>query len=185
MSSQPTQPKFKEGDIVRLKSGGPDMTVEGYVKQRNDSLTEFYNFNRIICTWFNGKEMQSNEFKPDSIEIKPKTTSRKRLTTQEIYSDDNQNFIGRFLLAAFMKSIHGQHDPVEVWNEVDAPKPDLADLMDILFHLEGENLIELFTEDGFGHFAEFRLTEKYRASITTSDEQKPAPIGFKTASSKS
>ncbi len=180
-----TQPKFKEGDIVRLKSGGPDMTVEGYVKQRNDSLKELYNYNRVICTWFKGKDMQSTEFNPDSLELKPKTTSRKRLTTQEIYSDDNQNFIGRFLFVAFMKSIHGQHDPVEIWKEIEAPKPDLADLMDILFHLEGENLIELFTEDGFGHFAEFRLTEKYRASIKTTEEQKPTPIGYKAVSPNS
>lgn len=37
-------PKFNQGDLVVLNSGGPTMTVEGYAKSDP---------NKVICTWFN------------------------------------------------------------------------------------------------------------------------------------
>jgi uncharacterized protein YodC (DUF2158 family) len=43
--------KFKEGSIVRLKSGGPEMTIE-LIKQNN-----------CVCVWFNhNNEIQRYEF---------------------------------------------------------------------------------------------------------------------------
>lgn len=46
---------FQLGDVVRLKSGGPAMTVHG------DS------YGNVICVWFVGTERKSGEFAPTSI----------------------------------------------------------------------------------------------------------------------
>ncbi len=51
--------KFKVGDVVQLKSGGPDMTV-------NDvpgSYAEYYH-----CQWFAGKKLESGNFPENSIQ---------------------------------------------------------------------------------------------------------------------
>jgi uncharacterized protein YodC (DUF2158 family) len=53
--------KFKIGDIVKLKSGGPDMTV-----QRFDAAYVYY-----TCQWFAGKKLESGNFEEASLE--PKT----------------------------------------------------------------------------------------------------------------
>lgn len=55
-----TGKEFEVGDIVRLKSGGPDMTV-----QRYDVGYEYYR-----CQWFAGKKLESGDFKPASLELK-------------------------------------------------------------------------------------------------------------------
>jgi len=52
--------EFKIGDIVRLKSGGPDMTV-----QRFDVAYAYY-----TCQWFAGKKLESGDFKEASLERK-------------------------------------------------------------------------------------------------------------------
>lgn len=49
---------LKAGDIVRLKSGGPDMTVE-YVD------TEL---SRCRCSWFDGKKLSHEFFQPEALE---------------------------------------------------------------------------------------------------------------------
>lgn len=49
-----TQKKFRIGDIVRLKSGGPDMAV-------NDISPD----GTIYCTWFSGKKNEKSRFHPD------------------------------------------------------------------------------------------------------------------------
>jgi uncharacterized protein YodC (DUF2158 family) len=51
--------KFKTGDIVRLKSGGPSMTVE--------SVSEVNG--RIWCQWFAGNRLNAGEFNSDSIDF--------------------------------------------------------------------------------------------------------------------
>jgi len=38
-----TAPKFKTGDVVQLRSGGPKMTVRGY----DEYVTE----PRVVCEW--------------------------------------------------------------------------------------------------------------------------------------
>lgn len=45
--------ELKVGDVVRLKSGGPDMTVTD-----TDVLSQDLNAN-IRCSWFDGKKAQS------------------------------------------------------------------------------------------------------------------------------
>ncbi len=54
---------FKVGDIVKLKSGGPDMTV----RIVTDSISKTY-----TCQWFAGKKLEQGVFPGDSLEpVKP------------------------------------------------------------------------------------------------------------------
>ncbi|HCQ8179606.1 YodC family protein [Morganella morganii] len=52
--------KFKAGDIVRLKSGGPDMTIKAFTLTQGEAY---------ICQWFAGKKLEQGFFKEDSIEL--------------------------------------------------------------------------------------------------------------------
>lgn len=56
--------EFKIGDVVRLKSGGPAMTVLGETRDINRQLT-----GKLMCTWFesSGKPIE-HLFAPESIE---------------------------------------------------------------------------------------------------------------------
>jgi uncharacterized protein YodC (DUF2158 family) len=49
---------MKIGDTVRLKSGGPLMTV-----------SELLDNARVICTWFDNNELKTATFPDDSVEI--------------------------------------------------------------------------------------------------------------------
>lgn len=49
---------FKEGEIVKLKSGGPDMTMDG--DRGSDG--------RIKCVWFDGATLNSSHFHEESVE---------------------------------------------------------------------------------------------------------------------
>lgn len=51
---------FNKGDIVRLKSGGPDMTVDG-TNQENEIVN---------CKWFDGSELKQSSFNRSSLEKK-------------------------------------------------------------------------------------------------------------------
>lgn len=53
------QAKFAVGDIVKLKSGGPEMTV----KTEPDSPSQYYD-----CQWFAGKKLESGRFPANSLE---------------------------------------------------------------------------------------------------------------------
>jgi uncharacterized protein YodC (DUF2158 family) len=58
--------KFKVGDIVQLKSGGPEMTVnQGPVSYRD----------AYHCQWFAGKKLESGDFPENS--LKPVTSDAK------------------------------------------------------------------------------------------------------------
>lgn len=56
---------FKAGDKVRLKSGGPAMTVE---QVGNDSMT---NDPMVWCVWFVGTKLEKETFAPATLEIAP------------------------------------------------------------------------------------------------------------------
>ncbi len=57
--------KYKVGDIVRLRSGGPEMTVAALPEDRQYS--DFYR-----CQWFAGKKLESGNFQEASLEpVKP------------------------------------------------------------------------------------------------------------------
>lgn len=64
-----TDRKFKSGEVVRLKSGGPSMTVGGY-----DSV------GMVICRWFDGKAPMSDTFDEDSLERGQPETGVRTLT---------------------------------------------------------------------------------------------------------
>jgi uncharacterized protein YodC (DUF2158 family) len=51
---------FKTGDVVRLKSGGPGMTVQKLLR------------NLVHCQWFvDGKKLQSGSFAPETLDAVP------------------------------------------------------------------------------------------------------------------
>ena len=52
--------KFIKGDVVRLKSGGPDMTVHD-VKA-----------SKVTCVWFVNKVKKSDVFDVDTLELVPR-----------------------------------------------------------------------------------------------------------------
>jgi uncharacterized protein YodC (DUF2158 family) len=59
--------KFQPGDIVKLKSGGPNMTVEGYETLfAGDSSIET---NNVQCSWFNGNTIHKELFQDSALEI--------------------------------------------------------------------------------------------------------------------
>ncbi|CRM12723.1 putative small protein [Pseudomonas sp. 24 E 13] len=49
--------EFKVGEIVKLKSGGPDMTVRAYRLSNN----------LYTCQWFAGKKLDQGEFRTESL----------------------------------------------------------------------------------------------------------------------
>ena len=50
--------KYDEGDVVRLKSGGPKMTVNGYME-----------FGEVHCQWFEDAEMKKGFFAEGSLAV--------------------------------------------------------------------------------------------------------------------
>lgn len=55
--------KFKVGDIVKLKSGGPEMTVKEAVTNMKGIETGSYR-----CQWFAGKKLDNGVFPYESLE---------------------------------------------------------------------------------------------------------------------
>lgn len=56
-----TARKFKKGDIVKLKSGGPKMTVDDPMSAIGGGTVE--------CQWFAGSKLQQGYFDPESLEL--------------------------------------------------------------------------------------------------------------------
>lgn len=50
--------RFAVGDIVKLKSGGPDMTI----RVSPDTAGKSY-----VCQWFAGKKLEQGNFPEDSL----------------------------------------------------------------------------------------------------------------------
>lgn len=59
--------EFKPGDIVRLKSGGPRMTVESV------STSQPTGTRVAQCLWFEGDTRHQNEFALQALEVAPPT----------------------------------------------------------------------------------------------------------------
>lgn len=53
--------QFKVGDTVRLKSGGPVMTIVAIGQYRGSEKAE--------CQWFDGSKLVKETFPPDSLTI--------------------------------------------------------------------------------------------------------------------
>jgi uncharacterized protein YodC (DUF2158 family) len=56
--------KFKLGDTVRLRSGGPVMTI-------NEMATG----GGLVCVWFAGSDVKHHSFKPEALEAAPPEAS--------------------------------------------------------------------------------------------------------------
>lgn len=54
------EPQYHVGTIVKLKSGGPDMTVRGVTAASGNVLR---------CQWFAGKKLESGDFPINSLEL--------------------------------------------------------------------------------------------------------------------
>jgi uncharacterized protein YodC (DUF2158 family) len=51
---------FKEGDVVKLKSGGPEMTIY--------QIGTASSPDRVVCTWFNGNKKEKDIFAMSNLE---------------------------------------------------------------------------------------------------------------------
>jgi uncharacterized protein YodC (DUF2158 family) len=50
---------FKVGDIVQLKSGGPNMSVEEVMDRISGE--------KVICQWFGGRKLERGAFDPKTL----------------------------------------------------------------------------------------------------------------------
>lgn len=67
------EPKYAVGTIVKLKSGGPAMTVKSTTRH-HDSKEFLGNYD---CQWFAGKKCEADRFPEDSLELfVPQTESK-------------------------------------------------------------------------------------------------------------
>lgn len=75
--------KFSVGDVVRLKSGGPDMTVS--------CLTEVKSHNciRVDCLWFNDNEVHEHAFFNEGMLIS--TKSERLMYGVRVVKNENAN----------------------------------------------------------------------------------------------
>ncbi|RQU40501.1 DUF2158 domain-containing protein [Burkholderia cenocepacia] len=55
--------KFNVGDIVQLKSGGPEMTVQALPTTATSTVYR--------CQWFAGKKLESGPFAEESLLLVP------------------------------------------------------------------------------------------------------------------
>jgi uncharacterized protein YodC (DUF2158 family) len=56
--------ELKIGDIVRLKSGGPKMTVEGF---KWNHFENKHDTNQVQCTWFVDQVRHTEYFTKDAL----------------------------------------------------------------------------------------------------------------------
>lgn len=61
---------FKAGDVVRLKSGGPHMTVESV------GASAFSEVQSVWCVWFDGKKQSRETFALEAVELVPKSDAK-------------------------------------------------------------------------------------------------------------
>ncbi|WP_262246984.1 YodC family protein [Parapedobacter soli] len=59
--------KFKKGDVVQLKSGGPKMTISAFLRDDDPFVDEQEKRVTVFATWFEGSEMKTEKFHIDLI----------------------------------------------------------------------------------------------------------------------
>lgn len=68
--------KFNDGDIVTLKSGGPDMTISEILTKKfklDKSPAQEREVNTIKTKWFDGTKLEYGEFKEPELELATQT----------------------------------------------------------------------------------------------------------------
>jgi uncharacterized protein YodC (DUF2158 family) len=60
--------KYKTGDIVQLKSGGPKMTVKEYALPFTTDVVKTGHLEIVICQWFAGSKHEQAGFPVDSLQ---------------------------------------------------------------------------------------------------------------------
>ena len=58
---------MKEGDVVKLKSGGPKMTIQEIASWGGYPTGGPYEKDQAKCFWFDGNEMKEGIFKLSSL----------------------------------------------------------------------------------------------------------------------
>lgn len=63
-------PKFSVGNVVKLKSGGPDMTITIVMNKTDPTSATQRSFKgSYICEWFLGNTDNKKEFPEDALEF--------------------------------------------------------------------------------------------------------------------
>jgi|ERR1039458_4272036 uncharacterized protein YodC (DUF2158 family) len=62
---------FKIGDIVRLKSGGPPITVVQLPAGDLPSLPPLPGDDQVVCMWFEGKRHHQKRFPTEALDAAP------------------------------------------------------------------------------------------------------------------
>jgi len=65
-----TMNKFKVGDVVQMKSGGPKMTVDTVNYPYNYDIQKVNTSGKVEsyhCKWFNGKKVEEENFAEESL----------------------------------------------------------------------------------------------------------------------
>jgi uncharacterized protein YodC (DUF2158 family) len=72
---------FKAGDVVHLKSGGPEMTIKGIIGDPDNSLSQMeqkalsirgHKDGEIYCQFYSNSKLESAVFKPFMLELSQK-----------------------------------------------------------------------------------------------------------------
>lgn len=66
MTNQNIQPTFAIGNVVKLKSGGPDMAIKSLKMNKSSYVSEVFS-GEYVCQWFAGKKLESGIFPQDSL----------------------------------------------------------------------------------------------------------------------
>lgn len=64
---------IKVGDVVTLKSGGPNMTVQRIIDDSRSQANTLASMRGgevgdVVCQWFDETDLKSNTFPPESLE---------------------------------------------------------------------------------------------------------------------
>ncbi len=68
--------ELKQGVVVALMSGGPDMTISKVIGTDTNNIEDMayaragYKIGDLVCIWFSGSKQESGVFSPHVVKIK-------------------------------------------------------------------------------------------------------------------